>query len=239
MWRSRPPEQIHTSNSPREPDDVFVRCVEQHRSAVITVANAAAVFEGNFTRADGTSLTIEVARPRLSAVFRARTLCMVSFGEGTKTHGFLSNVRETDDADGRTAITMERPPRVMALDCRMTYRVPVMPKSGLKVNMITRGRQRWAAEAVDVSLLGIQLRLPKSQSPKLDAGEAVEIELEMHGEPMMSVQAELRREELGKSEVRYGLLYPSALQRGELNPPSALRAIVARLERRWIQERLA
>lgn len=235
MWRSRPAEQLGTPN--READDVFARCVEQRRGAVITVASAAAVFEGEFCAADGTSVTLDVARPRLGAVFRARTLCMVSFGEGTRSHGFLSNVREVGEADGHSRVALDRPSRVMALDCRMTYRVPVVPKSGLKVNLVTRGH-RWSAEAVDVSVLGIQVRLPRAQAPRLDAGEAVDVELDLAGEASVSVGAELRRSEMGRSEVRFGLLYPSALQRGELNPPVALRQLVARLERRWIQERL-
>ena len=83
---------------------------------------------------------------------------------------------------------------------------------------------------VDVSLSGIFLEFRASGDFQLPLGCLVSVQLSFDGD-RVALSGEVRR----RNHSGYGLFFSEVLQGGALRPPEALRAIVRKLEQRWLE----
>ncbi|MCA9572615.1 MAG: PilZ domain-containing protein [Myxococcales bacterium] len=230
---------MHWSRTEERPelDAMLSHCTSTQRPILLVPTNSGAGFHGRFS---GFRETIHLTIPQvgLERVLLPRTRCMVSFGEGKRAHAFLSNIRSvrTDMVARTTHVEIESPGELTSLESRLTFRVPVVSNAELEVSVTTRGRQRWQAEAVDVSLMGIQVRFPRN-APSLDVGTPVSVALDARG-VSCQLDAEVRRRNLRGRDQRYGMFYPNVVRGSDIDPPHPLRHLIGHLERQWIQARV-
>jgi len=84
-------------------------------------------------------------------------------------------------------------------------------------------------DAVDLSVTGALVEFSDEEVPDLPVGTRFTVELRLD-ELVVTLAAEVRRR-YGK---RYGLFFSDVLADEQLNPPTELSALVARLEQIWL-----
>lgn len=111
-------------------------------------------------------------------------------------------------------------------NARQAFRIPVSDYSGLTVEL-HRGDVRVAATPVTISLSGIFVRLPDSGAMTLSVGEEVDVTLHLSALTTTLHGQVSRRDRQGS-----GILFRSAFQGEQLDPPPDLTKIVMQLQRK-------
>ena len=110
---------------------------------------------------------------------------------------------------------------------RRAFRIPLVPESGLAVNLHSDSHS-FPATPRDISLNGIFVELTDT-SPSLNVDQTVDVQLEYGGE-RLSVAASVRRVEA----AGYGLEFTAPESD---KPPAALSAMIMELQREWLRRR--
>lgn len=114
---------------------------------------------------------------------------------------------------------------------RRAFRVPIVRSSGLSVRLEV-GRRSLAATPVNISITGILVELPESETLDLPLDSEVTCTLQFRREKLQLHGIFRRRD--GR---HYGFAFRESLRGREAPPPAALVRMVMDLERIWIADR--
>lgn len=220
----------------REIRELVESCCARQHAVLVTATNSGRSYPATFARFTSGTVSFDAVVPGRRMPLRERTLCVVSFGDGRRAHGFLTNVLAiASHGPGKAQVMVELPDRMTAMESRLSFRVPVAARSGLALRLQDPSLGEIASDAVDVSLIGAGVRLPPGSAP-LEIGQAVRVQLALAGDEV-ELQAEVRRRVTDPRGSLYGVMYPNAVTADEVKAPGKLTSIVGRLERLWLQRR--
>jgi hypothetical protein len=115
---------------------------------------------------------------------------------------------------------------------RRSFRVPIVRSSGLSVQLQV-GQRSLAATPINISLTGILVQLPESETLDLPLDTEVGCILQFRREKLQLHGVFRRRD----GSNRYGFAFRESLRGREATPPPALVRMVMDLERIWIADR--
>ncbi|MFK7928458.1 MAG: PilZ domain-containing protein [Myxococcota bacterium] len=130
------------------------------------------------------------------------------------------------------AIRCVLPTTVGSEDRRKAYRVPQLPKEGLKAALVS-GRRTWRPKLRNLSVTGAMFQLPPAVTDALPEEGRYVLMLEMNSQ-IAKVNCVIRRKE---SDGRCAVSFPGALRMGEVVPPPDLAKIVRLCEMSWLRRR--
>lgn len=161
------------------------------------------------------------------------TTCVVTLHVDQSSRVFFSSLLRTDARGGVLSLWLQVPRSIAGADGRFTFRVPVLPASGLSASILLGEELRMGVVVHDLSLAGIRIELPGSCPFTLSPQTAVVLRL-VRGPLSVDVRATVRRVD-GRA---YGLIFGELLdERGDLDAPEELIGIVRGLESVWRRER--
>src|SRR5262249_9209244 len=105
------------------------------------------------------------------------------------------------------------------------------PARDVSVTLTDASRQPWAPIALDLSLTGILVEFRDPPIPQFPVGAPFGVELRL-GSATVRLPAVVYR----CHWQHCGLFFPSVVRDGRLEPPESFRAMVATLERLWLQK---
>ncbi len=115
---------------------------------------------------------------------------------------------------------------------RASYRYTLWRSCGLTASLTLHNRE-WSVTPLDLSLVGILIRIPKNM-PEMWLGSEMNVTL-THGPDITSLRGIVRR----RNEDEYGVQFPSSNgEDGHLNPPEPLRKILMKVERGYLMRRV-
>ncbi len=158
------------------------------------------------------------------------SMCYVAFSNLHCTGAFTSKVCSYQFPE----LSLSMPRQVSVAKARTASRVPIDVDSELSVRVKTMDSIVWLAQAIDISLAGIQIAFDEEPKPDLAVGAQLDVELRYH-DNALRLDGVIRRKAEGG---RYGLFFPSCVVRGDVQPPVALRQIVNDMEQAWLRSHL-
>ncbi len=156
-------------------------------------------------------------------------MCCVSYGEQDRSCIFIAPVagRRPPRPPYPEQLVLALPALVSWTEARQSFRVPVVPASGLAV-AARIGAAVYLAQPLDLSLCGIGIELAE-EAPPLDVGHRLDLELRL-GEDTVCLQGRVQR----RYERLYGVLFPETVHGRDIRPPEGLRQMLRALERLWL-----
>lgn len=200
---------------------------------VVLVRDSGEVLRGRFDGFEGSRLRLALDASAAGATLRPLSVCGVTFGHDEKAYVFLAPVwglAEDPRRPGRQLLSLGLPGQIATLDVGAARRIPIGVGVTLSIEIGTYDRRCWSPEAVDLSASGILLDFGNDRPPRLPPGALVEIALELDG-----VRAELTAAVRRREGARLGLSFVDVAPGAALTPPEPLRAILTRLEERWLE----
>lgn len=226
------PQTRVASSSTLVGDDVrrlLEGCCMRTASAIILCSDVGATYNGRFHELVGDTITVNIASSHPPAI-KLLSMCVITFNQGTRARVFLSSVVGAETVGDRHSLVIQVPNEMVGAEGRFAFRVPVLDPHLATVEF-ERGGVSTPAEAVDVSLTGIQVELPEDDLFAID--EEVSVHMRV-GAVTQSMRGIVRR----CSGRRCGVFFPETVHEGgRVEAPEALVTIVRDLERIWLQER--
>lgn len=210
-------------------------CVQERTSLLVLNLESRAVSGGSFFSLTREHLVIKVSPRADPGMFRPLTPCSVSFKLGARAHVFVTTVREfkAPNSEGaRPKLVLNVPGEIAALECRHAFRVPVLPDSDLRVDVIEPGHIG-AAKGVDMSVNGLQFEIELETARALSIDQRVKLKIAF-GEHDHELHAVVRR----RTRNRVGVMFVESRQSTKLLEDPALEQTVRSLEREWLRNRL-
>jgi len=204
-------------------------CVWRKAPCTVLDTASAVTFRGQFAFVTQEKVGVDVDFSAVPRTLRERTLAAVHFGSGRRSYAFMANVISVSDV----GVNLAFPTEIASIQSRLAFRVPVSTNAEVAVTMAREGMSM-DATTVDLSLAGVQLKLPRDVD--LQIGERIPLVLR-HAEESFPMQAEVRRVDRHATEARVGMWFPVCMRDGKLDPPPELAKMVGQLERRWLRGR--
>ncbi len=220
--------------------DIVVRlqqCCDDRAPAVIISLTNTVVCKGRFASITkmGDSIVFQfMETPPVE--FEPLSICCVSYVQGGRGWLCVTSVREfwhADDESEHVRLAVRTPESLIATEARQSLRVPILPESGLGVQIHAEHGELRAPKAVNVSLGGMLVRVAP-ETPPLEIGARLTVDLWL-GADELTVKAVVQR----RDEGGYGLRFPAFFPHDSAHLPEPFRNIVRALEKRWLRERRA
>lgn len=122
---------------------------------------------------------------------------------------------------------------------RTAFRIPVALIEGhsLQVHAFDGQGRSWPGRPVDLSISGMLVAFPKTDSPPFRFGSRLTLTLGLD-KTEVSLPAVVNRVVDMGAEQGYGVFFPEVLdKRGLLDPPAEFHRIVNRMEKKWLDQR--
>lgn len=125
-------------------------------------------------------------------------------------------------------------PNQIASENRSAFRVPIFQDSSPRVLIEQNGHKIGTPRAIDISFTGILVEFPSDDVAEIEIDSKVQLELVLD-DLEIDIEGVIRR----RDGQRYGILFPETIKGSHVAPPDALNTLVHRLERIWLQRRVA
>lgn len=112
---------------------------------------------------------------------------------------------------------------------RESFRVPLVFNHELVTRIVYAG-QEYDAKPLDISMAGMQFKLPPKCPLELPMDSKLAVKL-MLDEESVKLNGVVRR----IFEGRFGVFFPQCMNNGTIAPPPKMRALVMELQRSWMQ----
>lgn len=172
-------------------------------------------------------VVLATASESMETNFCALCPCLVSFSHRGRTMAFLSQIRDWNHGTNPPRLSLDLPTRLLAMEHRQHFRIPLRGDSDLEVRVSTQGGEIWPARPIDISVGGMLIEFP--DDPDLPTDEKLELDMRL-GEESVRVTAVVRH----RRGCRYGLVFSDGHRGGEAQLPEELQRLVSALEGRWL-----
>ncbi|MGB1699502.1 MAG: PilZ domain-containing protein [Nannocystaceae bacterium] len=210
-------------------------CVQERVSLLVLNLESRAVSGGSFFKVARDHLVAKISPRADPSLFRPLTPCSVSFTLGARAHVFVTTVREIRPpaAEGsRPRLLLNMPGEIAALECRHSFRVPILPDSSLQIRVI-EPQPSGEARGIDISVHGLQFELEMEAARRLAVDQRINLEL-VYQDTTITARAIVRR----RSRNRIGVMLVDAKRPGVPLQDPAIEQLVRSLEREWLRNRL-
>ena len=180
-----------------------------------------------FDTVNESELVLATASESMETNFCSLCPCVVSFSYEGRTMAFMSHIVDWNHGTTPPRLSLEIPSRLLAMEHRQYFRIPLGESCGLHVSVSTHGGEPSLVRALDISIAGMLIEF--SDDPDLPTEAKLEIVMR-HGEDTVCVGAVVRHRRAG----RYGLFFVDCVSERGVHPPESLRRLVANLEGRWL-----
>lgn len=205
-------------------------CCRLNVSAVVALPSYGVAAAARFTGLTVECLILEILGDD-QHLYRPPVTGIVSFQAEGRACVFISPIvqHRHELPMALPEVFFDLPSAIVIAQTRRHFRVPVVEGAGLNV-LIEKDRDTLPdATPLDVSMGGLLVAFSPEDGPELAVGNLVDIELEL-GKDVVKCKGEIRHCASGK----YGVMLRTDRESEQL-----LGRIVARLERKWLQERAA
>jgi hypothetical protein len=226
-------EQDVESLSQQEVVSMLVSCCEDSAPALIFPRNTRSGCGARFAAISDENITLAVDPEAEKISLHPLSPCILVFNHECQTVVGFSRVRELNCTKAPAELVLDLPSRVLSIESRTVFRVPVLVEHGLEVHLKAEDGRAWSVTGLDVSAGGMLIEFPPENDP--DLAIDTQIGVELHLEDKTATATGIVRHHHGS---RYGLLFAESLQQGELIPEQELRSLLTTLETRWLQHRV-
>jgi hypothetical protein len=226
-------EQDVESLSQQEVVSMLVRCCEDSVAALIFPRDTRSGCCARFAAISDESVTLAVDPECEKIGLHPLSPCILVFNHECQTVVGFSRVRELNYAKAPAELVLDLPSRVLSIESRTVFRVPVLVEHGLEVQLKAEDERTWSVTGLDVSAGGMLIEFPPGSDPDLAIDTQIGVELRL--EDKTATATGIVRHHHGS---RYGLFFAESLQQGELIPEQGLRGLLSTLETRWLQHRV-
>lgn len=205
-------------------------------ATMMSMSNPAST-QVTFARTQGNRLTLWLHHPspRSISVFGTLSCVLLTHVNGKHANIIVGSIiREPTLVNGRYMVLVEAGRKLLRAEARRTYRIPVIPESGLQAVIRGPGNQRVALSTHDISQGGMGGELLDCPTTTFRLGAPVQVALRC-GEHQVWLDAHVRF----RRGSMIGLFFPEVWRHNELEAPPELRAIVRIVERSWVRQQAA
>ncbi len=180
-----------------------------------------------FVSVSDDEVVLATASESMDTNFCALCPCLVSFSHRGRTMAFLSQIRDWNHGTDPPRLSLDIPTRLLAMEHRQHFRIPVRGDSELDVRVSTQGGEIWPARPIDISVGGMLIEF--RDDPGLPTDAKLELDMRL-GEDSVRVTAVVRH----RRGCRYGLVFSDAHRDGAVQSNAGLQRLVTSLEGRWL-----
>ena len=157
----------------------------------------------------------------------------VSFSQNGNCCAFFATMEEYKDQSilSPASLSLKPSTRIIGMESRMSYRVPIGEKVVPTVRVTTTEGQTFLPKPIDLSLTGILIEFDETEDPDLFLYDELGLELSLDKE-MVQLKSVVKR----RDGHRYGLFFPESVNMRGVNAPHSLRTIVESLERAFLKD---
>ncbi|MGW8178781.1 MAG: PilZ domain-containing protein [bacterium] len=208
-------------------DRTLAELCERRAPVTVISVESGCICRGRFRDLSPELVTLDLPQRSQKGGFQLLSQCVCLFRYGNGGCVFLAAVHSYRTDCSPEVLIIQRPADA-ASESRRSFRVPVT-KQLPQVEMTGEDGSVLQVDAVDLSVTGALVEFSDEEVPDLPVGTRFTVELRLD-ELVVTLAAEVRRR-YGK---RYGLFFSDVLADEQLNPPTELSALVARLEQIWL-----
>jgi hypothetical protein len=211
-------------------------CVQERASLLVLNLDSRAISGGSFFKLEKDHLVAKISPRANPSLFRALTPCSVSFTLGARAHVFVTTVREIRPpaAEGsRPRLVLNMPGEIAALECRHSFRVPILADSPLTIRIIDPQPQE-DARGLDISVHGLQFEVQMETARRIAVDQRITLQLE-YQETLVEARAVVRR----RTRNRIGAMMVDPNNPGIPLNDATVEQLVRTLEREWLRKRLS
>ena len=234
--RSDPREAKYVRDKLLHSAVVIGDCVQERASLLVLNLESRAVSGGSFFKVERDHLIAKISPRANPSLFRPLTPCSVSFTLGARAHVFVTTVREIRPpaAEGsRPRLLLNMPGEIAALECRHSFRVPILPDSSLGVH-IRDPQLSGDARGIDISVHGLQFEVPMETARRLAVDQRISLKL-TYQEQVVEARAVIRR----RTRNRVGAMLVDPNKPSVPLSDPTVEQLVRSLEREWLRNRLS
>ncbi len=214
----------------------LVTCCDSSTPAMVTWPELGIVRQVTFGRVDGDEIRFRIAADGgVPYKCRPRTQCVVSFFYRDRTATFIG-YEEALAGGSREDTMVLRMPSQLAVEGRTRFRIPILPKLGLKLTVLHDNSRVTVPQNIDISVAGVMFAFPKDTDPGLptDTEMALTLELDEHS---YRVPISIRRRLVRPGDIRYGCLFHNGHNGYTYEFDRELNEMIVGIERYWARNR--
>jgi hypothetical protein len=222
-------------NSQQDQDPVILlgECCEKEAECRFHLVRSGHSFRATFLFMRPDHVELRLTTDDCHEWFDRNALCCVSFSYRTSFCAFLGSVidgQRPDSSERRVAVTI--PAQLTITNARQSFRVPVLPNSGLESTARLPGDSWRPVRIRDLSATGAAIEFP-TEPPELLVGARLKVELRFRGGSVQMI-GEIRRHTDSTCAVAF------ASPDGDLEQQRAtqLHGMVLSLQQIWLKSRL-
>jgi c-di-GMP-binding flagellar brake protein YcgR len=219
-------QRSHLQNGP-DVVGILAECCSSATPALALPVDVGVPFEALFLEVTNRGVTLATEAEAAEATFYSLCPCLVSFSHGGRVMAFLSQIQDWTHADDPPRLVLELPSRLLAMEHRRLFRVPVREDHGLQVSVTADDGRVRIAKPLDITVGGMLVEFDEDPSFAIDTRLRVAMSLE---EDAAEVAGLVRH----RRDRRYGLSFYEIVSQGRIRPSEVLLRIVRRLEERWL-----
>ncbi len=216
--------------------EFLARCCEHMVPAVLTWPSRLLVRRGAFLRMEQEHLDMVIpANGDRPFHPDPGSLCNVSFHLDGQSCTFLTHEQDSSQSDlpGELILALDLP-ECLIREFRGSFRVPVVPRARLQVNIHHDSSYSTDAQPIDLSRDGLRLAFLKDRDPELDRDDNLVLLL-VQDKLQMELSAKVMRREDHGRWIHYGLSFtPEGRRQAD---ERKLVQLLNNVEMAWIQSR--
>jgi hypothetical protein len=217
-----------------EPGTIAIlhECCSYRAPAIILNPESDLICSARFASISQNSITLHLSAE--ASRFLEASRFFISFSHNGNCCAFFSTVLEYQTASHLSppSVTFQLSGKIIGLEKRMSYRVPIGNMVMPLVRLFTPIGRILLPKPIDLSLTGIMVEFDEMEDPELLPTVELKIELRLDTHVVQLKSVVKRRD-----GHRYGLYFPEVVSKHGVNAPESLRKIVESLERALLQER--
>jgi hypothetical protein len=218
-------EQSPTTQSGPDAVGILTACCAEGTPALAIPIDVGVPLEALFVAVTDREVTLAIAAETAGAY--ALCPCLVSFSHEGRVMAFLSQIQDWSRKITPQRLVLELPSKLLAMEKRRLFRIPLRGKHGLDVVLTTEDGTAHTVNPIDIAVGGILLEFNADPGLKISTPHKIRMTL---GEDTVEVSG-LVRHRCGR---RYGLSFHEIMREGRIRPPKALAKIVKTLEEHWL-----
>ncbi len=214
----------------------LVTCCDGSVPALITWPELGIIRQVTFSMVDGDEIRFRIAADSgVPYKCRPRTQCVVSFFFRDRTAAFIG-YEEVLASGNRSDTMVLRMPTQLAVEGRTRFRIPILPKLGLVLEVVHENHRITVPEPIDISVAGVMLAFPKATDPGLPTDQELGLILELEGDSFR-VPISVRQRQVRPGDVRYGCLFHNGHNGFTYDQDVELNDLIMGIERYWARNR--
>jgi hypothetical protein len=207
---------------------ILEECSSYRTPALILNPKLNLVFHAHFVEVSKDSITVNLANNVVNDadLWLKIPRLFISFSHNGNCCAFFAEVMEYRDKSTvlSPALKLKVSSKIIGMESRMSYRVPIGEKFAPSVRMFTKEGRVFLPKPIDLSYTGILIEFDKKEDPNFQPSDEVRLELRLD-KYLIQLKAVVKR----RDGNRYGLFFPEIVTQHGINPPQALQKIVASL----------